>query len=129
MVKGVHDYWKGDLIKDGWEIDNSQITNVSLTMADNGCLTLWLSLSGEASCCYGGRCLGHGYLGATEFQGSAKAIEYIMILMDIVGVERFEDLEGKYIRIASHGLGSEPELIGNITKSKWFNQKEFFAND
>jgi len=43
---------------------NAKITNVSLSMADHGCLTFGLSLDGGSiGCVYGGYCLGYGYLG------------------------------------------------------------------
>lgn len=47
----------------------------------------------------GGYCLGHGYLGAKKFNGSPKGIEEIMRIMDVVGVDEFSKLAGKYIRV------------------------------
>lgn len=129
MNKGVFTGHQSFFLEQGYEVENSQITHVDLTMRDNGCLTLWLELQGGCNCSYGGYCLGHGYLGAKEFTGSAKAIEYIMILMDIVGVDRFEDLKGKYVRCVNKGIGSKISYIGNITKNKWFDQEEFFKKD
>ena len=110
------------------EITNAQITDVSLTMADHGCLTYWLTLEWSCGVGYGGYCLGHGYLGAKEFDASPKGLEAMMRIMDTVGVERWEDLKGKYVRFVDHGLGSSVDTIGNIIEDKWFNQREFFAN-
>ena len=50
-----------------------------------------------------------------------------MKIMDTVGVERWEDLEGQYARIKTEGWGSRITCIGNILKNKWFDLKEFFA--
>jgi len=109
---------------------NAKITNVSLSMADHGCLAFGLTLDGGAFCCvYGGYCLGHGYLGAKEFDGSPKGLERLMRIMDTVGVERWEDLKDKYIRFVDDGWGSTVTTIGHITENKWFNIKEFFEKE
>lgn len=109
------------------EIKNARIENVSITMADHGCLTFHLALDGGSwGCCYGGYCIGHGYLGANEFTASAKGLECIMRIMNTVGVERWEDLKGKYIRIVDPGWGGTITKIGHITDDKWFDIKEFF---
>ena len=51
-----------------------------------------------------------------------------MRIMDTVGVERFQDLKGKYVRVATKGLGSSVKIIGNIIKDKWFDAETFFAD-
>ena len=110
------------------KIKNAKITDVSLTMGEHGCLTYWLSLNfSGCGCGYGGYCLGHGYLGAKEFDATSKGLVAMMRIMDVVGVERWEDMEGKYVRIVDNGLGSPVDTIGNIIEEKWFNQREFFA--
>lgn len=114
----------------GLEIKNARITSAELTMSDHGCLTMWLHLIGIGwGVGYGGYCLGKGYLDADTFEGSAKGLEYIMRVMDVVGVERFSDLEGKYVRIANEGWGSTVDVIGNILEDKWFSAKEFFEKE
>lgn len=57
---------------------------------------------------------------------SAKGMESIMRIMDVVGVEALEDMKGKYVRIASKGLGSSVKIIGNIISDKWFDYESFF---
>lgn len=112
------------------EIYNMKITHVSLSMADHGVLTYGLTLEGSGyGVVYGGYVIGHGYLGAKEFHGSAKGIEALMRIMDTVGVERWEDLTGKYVRVFSDGWGSTISKIGNIIEDKWFDAKEFFSDD
>ena len=109
------------------EIQNAVITGVTISMADHGCLTFGLVLSGEGwGCTYGGVCIGHGYLGADRFDGSAKGLEAMMRIMDTVGVERWEDLEGKYIRAETNGWGDTITKIGHITQNKWFDLKKIF---
>lgn len=122
-----YDYDK--LIAAGYTIENALVEKVDLSMADHGCLTLAMTLQGGGwGVVYGGYCLGKGYLGADDdfFDGSAAGMEYLMRIMDTVGVERFQDLKGKYVRVATKGWGSQIKIIGNILKDKWFDAEEFF---
>ena len=100
-------------------------------MADHGCLTLVMTLEGDSwGAVYDGYCLGHGYLGAADdfFDGSAVGMEYLIRIMDTVGVEKFQDLKGKYIRVATKGWGDPVKIIGNIIKDKWFDAETFFVD-
>jgi len=124
-----YDYNK--LIELGYTIENALIEKVDLSMADYGCLTLAMTLQGEGwGVTYGGYCLGKGYLGADDdfFDGSAAGMEYLMRIMDTVGVERFQDLKGKYVRAATKGWGDQVKIIGNILKDKWFDAETFFID-
>ena len=109
---------------------NAKIINAELSMADHGCLTMWLMLEGSGwGCGFGGYRLGKGYLGAKEFDGSAKGMESIMRIMDVVGVENFTDLKNKYVRAELEGFGGGITRIGHITEDKWFSYKEFFKEE
>lgn len=124
-------YTQEQLTEAGYSIENALITNVDLSMADHGCLTLVMALEGDSQgAVYGGYCLGHGYLGAADdfFDGSAAGMEYLIRIMDTVGVEKFQDLKGKYIRVATKGWGDPVKIIGNIIKDKWFDAETFFAD-
>lgn len=113
------------------EILNAQITNVSLTMEDHGCLTFWLTLESDGwGCGFGGYCIGKGYLGAKEFIAErGDGLEAMMRIMDVVGVSKWEDLQGKYLRVQciGNGWGERVTTIGNLIKDKWFNIEDFFA--
>lgn len=110
------------------KICNALIKNVTISMADHGCLTFDLALdAGSWGVCFGGYCIGKGYLGSDKFEGSKNGLEAMMRIMDVVGVERWEDLPGKYVRVVDNGWGGTVDTIGNIIKDKWFNIKEFFA--
>jgi len=109
---------------------NAKIEFVTLSMRDHGCLTYGLGLKfGGGGCVHGGMAIGRGYLGSDEFEGSAKGLEAMMRIMDTVGVDRWEDLEGKYVRMEDPGLGRCVTKIGNIIEEKWFDQKEFFGKE
>lgn len=125
-------YTQEQLIESGYRIENALITNVDLSMADHGCLTLAMTLEGSGwGVVYGGYCLGKGYLGADDdfFDGSAAGMEYLMRIMDTVGVEKFQDLKGKYVRVAAKGWGNSVKIIGNIINDKWFDAETFFADN
>ena len=112
------------------EIKNAKIVDVSLTMADHGVLTFDLSLVGSGwGVGYGGYVIGKGYVGAKEFTAEGKGLVALMRIMDTVGVEKWEDLKGKYIRVVTEGWGSTVTTIGNILEDKWFNAREFFSEE
>jgi hypothetical protein len=98
-------------------------------MEDHGCLTFYITLDGGAwGCTYGGYCMGKGYLGAKEFYSTDAGLEILMRIMDTVGVEKWEDLKGKYCRVKTEGWGGTIQAIGNILTNKWFDIEEFYSN-
>jgi len=108
-------------------IENARIKNVSISMADHGCLTFTIWLSGaDWECGFGGYCIGHGYLGAKEFNATGKGLVAMMKIMDTVGVEKWEDLKGKYCRVKTEGWGGQIKIIGNVIEDKWFDMGDFF---
>ena len=124
-------YTQEQLTEAGYSIENALITNIDLSMADHGCLTLAMTLEGSGwGAVYGGYCLGKGYLGAADdfFDGSAAGTEYLIRIMDTIGVEKFQDLKGKYVRVATKGWGNSVKIIGNIINNKWFDAETFFAD-
>ena len=120
-----------NLIEEGYQIENAQITNVSLNMENHGCLCLDLVIEWSGcGCGYGGYALGKGYVDADDdfFSGSEKGCEAIMRIMDTVGESDLLKMKGKCVRVAHKGLGSSVKIIGNIIKDKWFDYETFFAN-
>lgn len=123
--------WTEKLLEsEGYKVENAQITNVDLSMQDHGCLTLEIVLKGSGwGCCYGGYVLAKGFVGADDdfFSGSAKGMESIARIMDVVGCDCFNDMKNKFIRVATKGWGSTVDIIGNIVEEKWFDAKSFFT--
>lgn len=110
------------------DILNVKITNASITMEDHGILSFYISVEGEnRSVNLGGYCIGTGYLGAKEFSAeNGGGLVAMMNIMNVVGVDKWEDLKGKYCRIKTDGWGSTVSVIGNIIDDKWFDMKKFF---
>ena len=124
------DHDQVSLSDNGYEIENARITDVDLSMADHGVLTLELALQGSGwACVYGGYVIGQGYLNAEEFRGSAVGMESIMRIMDVVGVESFNDMKDKIVRVATKGWGSSVRIIGNVMSDKWFDIDSFFKDE
>lgn len=116
-----------ELIEAGYRLENAKITSVDLSMQAHGAITLQMVLEGDGfGLVYRGIGLGYGYLGAKAFSGSSKAMPYIMRIMDVVGVSRFNAMKGQYVRIAHKGLGSTVKSIGNIIEDKWFDPDSLF---
>ena len=113
------------------EIKNAIITKTELTMSDHGCLTFWLFVEGDGFCVgIGGFCIGFGYLDSKEFKAdSGMGLVALMRILDVVGVEKWEDLKGKYIRVMLENWGDPVYCIGNLIKNKWFDLKEFFEQN
>lgn len=112
------------------DIRNMRIESVSLTMADHGVLTFYVHLTTCSLCAgYGGYVIGKGCLGADNFEGSAKGLEAMMRIMDVVGVDTWEDLPNKYIRAIIPKFNEPITVIGNIMEDKWFDIKQFFEED
>ena len=112
-------------------IENVKIESVSLTMADHGCLTFWLAVQGNGwGVGIGGYCIGHGFLGADDDEIAAErgeGLEAMMHIMNVVGVEKWEDLKGKYCRVEKGSWGDPINKIGNLIEDRWFDLKEFFT--
>lgn len=91
---------------------NAKITNVSLNMRNHGVLSFDITLEGAGwGCVYGGYCLGNSN---TEPRKQSRSIECLMQIMDIIGVDAWEDLKGKYCRVLVGGIGDPVKVIGNI---------------
>ncbi len=117
------------LVAAGYKIENAKIVSADFSMQDYGCLTFYMGIDSSSGYYkHGGYCLGHGYIGAENFEGSAKGLEYIMRIMDTVGVSKFSQLPDKYIRVAFKDQYDAPKIIGNIIIDQWFDTKEFFKN-
>lgn len=110
------------------KINNAKIVGTRLGRQDHGILTFTVFIESEMfSCGVGGYALDEygGKPGKRKY--SAKGIEAISKILDTVGVDKWEDLLGKYIRFEDNGWGSTITKIGNIIEDKWFDLEEFFS--
>lgn len=107
------------------EIKNAIISSTSIDTGDRGLLTGWLHLD------YGGSGQGFGghilYLPKDYKHHTNKgdfAGHFIFRCMQIAGVERWDEVKGKTIRVKCEH--SKVHAIGHIIKDDWFDPSKDF---
>ena len=111
------------------EIKNAQITGTMLGREDHGIFTFMIFVKCEGwECGVGGYALDYYDKELDERIYSAKSLKAVSKILDVVGVDNWEDLPGKYIRVKDYGWGTTIHDIGNILEDKWFNIAEFFED-
>lgn len=109
------------------EIRNAQITSTKLGREDHGIMTFFIFIKfNSCGCGIGGYALDGKNPVSGEYGFTPKGLEAIAKICEVVGVEDWEDLPNKYIRIKYNGLGSTIDEIGNLMEDKWFNIRKFF---
>lgn len=114
------------------EIKNAKITSTMLGREDHGIMTFMIFVDIS---CHGGSCGIGGYaldrydLSLKTRVYSPKSMEVISKILEVVGVESWEDLNGAYIRVKENGWGSTIDEIGNFMEDKWLNFREFFSKE
>lgn len=111
------------------ETVNAKITGTMLGIESHGIMTLYVTI--EWPGCgvgVGGYALDSWSEGDGRRIGHAHGIEAVRKILDAVGVEKWEDLRGKYVRAVVGGPGSTCKKIGHITDNKWFDLAEFFGS-
>lgn len=110
-------------------IKNAKIRSTTLGREDHGIMTFMIFIDFD-SCCtcgVGGYAL-DGYDPTTQSRVfCAESMEAISKILNVVGVDTWEQLPGKYIRFEDEEWGSTISKIGNIIEDKWFDLKEFFG--
>ncbi len=103
---------------------NARIKSTMLGIEDHGIMTCYLNLeqNGKGQG-FGGYGLDGPYNDTTRQREPNKLCGFwIKRIMETVGVYKWEDLVGKYVRVV--GTSGEIYGIGNIIEDKWFYPKE-----
>lgn len=110
-------------------IKNAKIESTMLGREDHGIMTfmLYINFNSGDSCGVGGYVLDEYDPVHNTRIFKAKSMEVISKILDVVGVNSWEELPGKYIRFEDDGWGSIVSKIGNIMEDKWLDFKEFFS--
>lgn len=108
------------------EIINVKISKPRLYVEDHGCLTFDFVIQGHGfGCCFGGYSIGN----IRDKSAIGAGLSAMMHIMEVVGVDCWEDLDGKYCRVVDPGLGGCITKIGNFIDDKWFDIKKFFEEN
>lgn len=114
------------------QIKNARIDKVKLFIEDHDILTFMISLDlGDVGCGVGGYALDQAFEddnGWIVRKSSPAGLDCMRRIMEVVGVNSWEDLEGKYVRYEYTEWGCSINKIGNIIKDDWIDIKEFFKN-
>ena len=108
-------------------IENVKITDTFLGREDHGILTCYLTVEGGGfGVSIGGYCI-------EKYDEHKKkrvvCFDIIERIMEVVGVNNWEELQGKHIRVNINGFGSRVTKIGNITKDDWLDFVTFFEEE
>lgn len=107
------------------ETKNAKIESTMLGYEDHGLLTFMLYLDyGHSGQGAGGYRLDSYDKEKQEAVGTTTGLEAIAEIIKVVGVDKWEDLKGKHIRVnASH---NKVHAIGHYLEDRWLNFEDFF---
>lgn len=112
------------------EIRNAKITGTMFGREDHGVMTFMLYLEWVGSVCgYGGYAIDQYDRAEDKRVFSVSGLEVISKILEVVGVRTWEELKGQYVRIEDNGWREKIDKIGNLMEEKWFNIREFFAEN
>lgn len=109
-------------------IENAKISGTFLGYDDHGIFTFTLGLTGD------GWGVGFGNRALDDYDGRKRervpqpaALNIIPEILKVVGVDRWEELKGKHVRVETNGLGRSVTRIGNLIDNNWLALVEFFS--
>lgn len=102
---------------------NAQIKKTKLGFIANGICSfdLILDIQGGGGVVVGGWALDTPDEKKQKRIGSAYGMNVIMRILKVVGVDTWEELEGKYVRIKDIHLNDRVSSIGNLMREEWVN--------
>lgn len=103
------------------EILNAKITRTKLRFHGD-IPTYYVFVEGNGWGCGIG---GYSLVGFDTDPPTYATVEALMKICDVVGVDNWEDLPGKYCRVKMDC--QTVKVIGNIIKDDWFDLKEFYG--
>lgn len=105
------------------EIRNARISSTHLGLEGHGIFSVMIDLDydggGQG---FGGYALDRWVPDLKRRRGTAWGMEFIARVLRVVGVEKWEDLKGKYVRADAEF--TKVHRIGHITADRWFDPDE-----
>lgn len=107
------------------EIKNARITKTSLGYEDHGMMSCMVFVDGAGwGGGFGGYRLDTYDNNAKKSVGTAYGLEFICRVLKAVGVDSWEALVGKPVRVETEGAGGRILRIGHFMEDKWFDPAE-----
>lgn len=98
---------------------NAKITDADIFVEDHGCLTFCIWIDSSAGWSTG--------IGMFDLKDCNSMYQLLNELFKTVGVTRWSDLKGKYIRIDDNNKHNSPiTKIGNIMEDNWIDLRSYF---
>ena len=108
-------------------VKNALITKTFLGREEHGLFTCYLTVKGDGfGVSLGGYCLDSYDERKGKRVAIHKSLELIDRILEVVGVDNWEELPGKYIRVETEGFGSKVTKMGNLIKDEWLDFDSFF---
>ena len=109
------------------EILNARIKSTKLGIQE-GLFTAWLSFEGRSwGCVFGGISFDSYCQYKDEREPVAIGAKWIAAVLKTLGVNLWEDLDGKYCRVEIDSEGNI-KRIGHIIEDQWFDQTSLLIN-
>lgn len=103
-------------------IENAIIDGTMLGVEDHGIITCFVFVKFDgAGAGFGGYAMDTYDKALDRRVGTAYGMEFIARILSVVGVEKWEDLKGKPVRVKSGGLGGRVTDLGHFIKNEWVN--------
>jgi hypothetical protein len=110
------------------KIENGQIVETMLGTGDHGISTFYLRIK-----CADGLNFGFGGYPLDEYDEQSKTrvatahgLQAIMNTMKCVGVSKWEDMNGQFVRCEHEGWGGQLVRIGHPVNDQWFSLNDFY---
>ena len=109
------------------ETVNAKIKSTMFGIEDHGCMTFFVFLEWlGASQGLGGYAIDQYRGDNCDRTGQGAALVAIRKILEVVGVDTWEALPGKLVRLQVEGLGSSrTPIIGHIIEDRWFDLQKF----
>lgn len=119
--------WNRRELEEISKIEKGRITETMLGREDHGIMTLYLLIEFEKSTyAYGGYALDTYDEKEGKRIGATSGIQAIAEILNCVGVTKWEDLTGSFVRCEHQEKGGKIIRIGNLIEDKWFSFEAFF---
>lgn len=107
-------------------IRNARIRSTELGLIANGMMSCFLHLEWPGGGVgFGGTRMDTWDKTIDDSVGTQYGCDLIIHILKVVGVEKWEDLPGKHVRLEDRGLGRTVRKIGHLLEDKWFDIEEF----